>query len=74
MGIFDQQGVVLAPMVRLSTLPLRILALERGAALVYSEEIVASKLANSKRVVRDQTTCWQGAGGQVVLCTCAAER
>ena len=31
----------LAPMVRLSTLPLRLLAIERGATLVYTEEIPA---------------------------------
>ena len=45
----------LAPMVRLGTLPLRLLALERGAALVYSEEIVDTKLAQATRTVHAQT-------------------
>ena len=36
---------LLAPMVRLGTLPLRLLSLERGAALVYTEEIIDAKLA-----------------------------
>jgi tRNA-dihydrouridine synthase len=37
----------LAPMVRLSTLPLRLLSLERGATWVYTEELPAAKLARS---------------------------
>jgi tRNA-dihydrouridine synthase len=37
--------VSLGPMVRLSTLPLRLLSIERGANLVYTEEIPAAKLA-----------------------------
>ena len=40
---------VLAPMVRLGTLPLRLLALERGAELVYTEEIIDAKLARCTR-------------------------
>ena len=69
-------GVVLAPMVRLGTLPLRLLALERGAAAVYTEEIIATKLAATVR--RHDSglglTTWLGAGGQHVLATCARER
>lgn len=34
----------LAPMVRLGTLPLRLLSLERGAHCVFTEEIPAEKL------------------------------
>ena len=66
----------LAPMVRLGTLPLRLLSLERGAALVYSEELVDAKVAASERSVdaRLGTTNWRGAGGQIVFRTCAAER
>ena len=45
----------LAPMVRLGTRPLRLLALERGAALVYSEEIVDTKLAQATRTVHAQS-------------------
>ena len=67
---------VLAPMVRLGTLPLRLLSLERGADLVYTEELVDAKLAASTRVFDERlgTTDWRGAGGQCVLRTCAAER
>ncbi|GJQ10264.1 hypothetical protein GpartN1_g2055.t1 [Galdieria partita] len=36
----SQQKKVLAPMVRIGTLPMRLLALEYGADLVYSEEII----------------------------------
>ena len=59
---------VLAPMVRLGTLPLRLLALERGAELVYSEEIVDAKLAKSQRVVDERlgTTDWRLGGGIVL--------
>jgi len=65
----------LAPMVRLGTLPLRLLALERGATLVYSEEIVASKLAQASRTVDERlsTTSWILPTGEVVLSTSAAE-
>lgn len=71
----DSGEAVLAPMVRLGTLPLRLLALERGAALVYSEEIIDAKLAGSTRTVdaRLQTTDWR-AGAGIVLRTCEAER
>ena len=66
----------LAPMVRLGTLPLRLLALERGAALVYSEEIVDTKLAQAARTVhaRSGTVEWRLPSGAVLLSTCAAER
>ena len=41
---------ILAPMVRCSTLPLRLLALRYGANTVYSEEIVDKKLIQCKRI------------------------
>lgn len=40
---------VLAPMVRVNTLPFRLLCLEYGADLVYSEELVARSLAETTR-------------------------
>ena len=63
-------------MVRLGTLPLRLLALERGAALVYSEEIVDTKLAQATRTVHAQsgTVEWRLPSSAVLLSTCAAER
>ena len=44
------RGVVLAPMVRCGTLPLRALALRYGAHAVWGEEIIAMKLAQCNRV------------------------
>ena len=43
--------VMLAPMVRLGTLPLRLLALEHGADVVYTEEMIDRKIIGSERVV-----------------------
>jgi hypothetical protein len=40
---------ILAPMVRVGTVPLRLLAIGYGADLVYSPELIAKKLAKSKR-------------------------
>lgn len=42
---------VLAPMVRLGTLPLRLFALQSGADAVFSEEIIDRKLASCCRTV-----------------------
>ena len=48
----DYQGkVILAPMVRAGTLPLRLLALEHGADIVYGEEIIDRKIAKCTRKV-----------------------
>ena len=44
-------AVSLAPMVRCGSLPLRALALEYGAAAVYSEETIAHALAETTRHV-----------------------
>lgn len=41
---------VLAPMVRISLLPMRLLALEYGADLVYSAEIIDRRFIDSIRV------------------------
>lgn len=38
-------------MVRMGTLPLRLLALRYGADIVYTEEIVDKKMVRTKRVV-----------------------
>ena len=72
----ERGGVVLAPMVRLGTMPLRLLALERGARLVSTEEIIAAKLAAARRTYDSRlgVTSWLGAGGQCVLSTCERER
>ncbi|XP_067007933.2 tRNA-dihydrouridine(20) synthase [NAD(P)+]-like [Anabrus simplex] len=45
--------VILAPMVRIGTLPMRLLALDYGADIVYSEELIDWKLLRSLRVEND---------------------
>lgn len=45
-----ENKIILAPMVRVGTLPMRLQALEYGADLVYTEELIDWKLLNSKRV------------------------
>lgn len=48
---WDYRGkVVLAPMVRLSTLPLRMLAVSYGCDIVYGDEIIDRKIMLCKRV------------------------
>ena len=48
---FEKPVVCLAPMVRLTTLPLRLLAVPYGADVVFSEELIDRKLAGCQRVV-----------------------
>ncbi|XP_048253841.1 tRNA-dihydrouridine(20) synthase [NAD(P)+]-like [Haliotis rufescens] len=48
-----RQKVILAPMVRVCTIPMRLLALEYGADLVYCEEIIDFKILTAKRKVND---------------------
>lgn len=43
--------IILAPMVRVGTLPMRLMALRYGAEIVYSEEIIDWKLLKSFRQV-----------------------
>jgi len=43
----------LAPMVRASTIPLRLLALSLGATATYSEEIIDRSIGHTERVVND---------------------
>jgi tRNA-dihydrouridine synthase 2-like len=43
--------IILAPMVRIGTLPMRLLALEYGADLVFGEELIDYKLMRSKLVI-----------------------
>lgn len=48
--------LILAPMVRMGTLPLRLLSLQYGADIVYTEEIVDKKMVRTKRVVNGDLT------------------
>ena len=64
--------VCLAPMIRASSLPLRLLASEYGADLVWSEEIIASKIALCTRLQNKATGAIEFAarqGGHAVFQT-----
>jgi tRNA-dihydrouridine synthase 2 len=42
--------LLLAPMVRINTLPFRLLALKYGADIVFTEEIIAKKLCVCEKI------------------------
>lgn len=44
-----ENKLILAPMVRVGTLPMRLLALDYGADIVYSEELIDWKFLKSVR-------------------------
>jgi len=44
-----ENKLILAPMVRIGTLPMRLLALDYGADIVYTEELIDRKLLRSIR-------------------------
>lgn len=44
-----ENKLILAPMVRIGTLPMRLLALDCGADIVYTEELIDFKLLRSIR-------------------------
>jgi len=43
--------IILAPMVRINTLPMRLLALDYGADIVYTEELIDHRLIRCYRKV-----------------------
>ena len=51
---FGGDVTILAPMVRLSTLPLRLLAIRHGADIVFSEELIDRKLSSCTRIVNER--------------------
>ncbi|KAJ5077009.1 tRNA-dihydrouridine(20) synthase [NADP(+)] [Anaeramoeba ignava] len=53
-----QNKVVLAPMVRISTLPTRIIAREYGANLCFSPETVSYSIINSNLQHNSELDCW----------------
>ncbi|XP_044742530.1 tRNA-dihydrouridine(20) synthase [NAD(P)+]-like [Chrysoperla carnea] len=68
---------VLAPMVRVGTLPMRLLALDYGADIVYSEELIDWKFLRSIRRVNDvlgTVDFVDPADGTVVFRTCPREK
>ncbi|XP_037938315.1 tRNA-dihydrouridine(20) synthase [NAD(P)+]-like [Teleopsis dalmanni] len=69
--------VILAPMVRFGTLPMRLLALEFGAEIVYTEELIDLKLIKSKRRFNsalDTIDFVDPSDGTIVFRTCEKER
>ena len=49
-NLFFKDGLILAPMVRLNTLPFRLLCAKYGADVVYTEEIISFKLQKCTRI------------------------
>ncbi|XP_054632596.1 tRNA-dihydrouridine(20) synthase [NAD(P)+]-like [Dunckerocampus dactyliophorus] len=68
--------IALAPMVRVGTLPMRLLALDYGADLVYSEELIDIKMAQCQRVENDvlQTVDFVAPDDRVMFRTCEKEK
>ncbi|XP_021951566.1 tRNA-dihydrouridine(20) synthase [NAD(P)+]-like [Folsomia candida] len=69
--------LILAPMVRIGTLPIRLLSLRYGADLVYSEEIIDWRLLRSKRVKNEMlgtTEYVDETDGSLVFSTCEEEK
>ncbi|KAM9607426.1 tRNA-dihydrouridine(20) synthase [NAD(P)+]-like isoform 1-T2 [Trichechus inunguis] len=68
--------LILAPMVRVGTLPMRLLALDYGADIVYCEELIDLKMLQCKRVVNEvlSTVDFVAPDDRVVFRTCAREQ
>ncbi|XP_030382197.1 tRNA-dihydrouridine(20) synthase [NAD(P)+]-like [Scaptodrosophila lebanonensis] len=69
--------LILAPMVRVGTLPMRLLALEMGADIVYTEELIDLKLIKSIRRVNPAlgtVDFVDPSDGTIVFRTCALEK
>ncbi|NWU09340.1 DUS2L synthase, partial [Cephalopterus ornatus] len=74
---------ILAPMVRVGTLPMRLLALDYGADIVYCEELIDIKMLQCKRVINGkysisfevlETVDFVAPNERVVFRTCERER
>ncbi|XP_040184724.1 tRNA-dihydrouridine(20) synthase [NAD(P)+]-like isoform X2 [Rana temporaria] len=76
MGISFSDKIILAPMVRVGTLPMRLLALDYGADIVYCEELVDIKMLQCKRVVNEvlQTVDYVSPTERIVFQTCEREK
>ncbi|XP_076244189.1 dihydrouridine synthase 2 isoform X1 [Calliopsis andreniformis] len=72
-----ENKLILAPMVRIGTLPMRLLALDYGADIVYTEELIDWKLLRSFRRVNDvlgTVDYIDKTDGTVTFRTCLKER
>ncbi|XP_066050426.1 tRNA-dihydrouridine(20) synthase [NAD(P)+]-like isoform X1 [Chamaea fasciata] len=67
---------ILAPMVRVGTLPMRLLALDYGADIVYCEELIDIKMLQCKRVINEvlETVDFVAPNERIVFRTCERER
>ncbi|MBN3321087.1 DUS2L synthase, partial [Atractosteus spatula] len=68
--------LVLAPMVRVGTLPMRLLALDYGADIVYCEELIDIKMLQCRRVENEvlETVDFVAPDEKVVFRTCQREK
>uniref|UniRef100_A0ABZ3NNK1 Dihydrouridine synthase 2 n=1 Tax=Rattus norvegicus TaxID=10116 RepID=A0ABZ3NNK1_RAT len=68
--------LILAPMVRVGTLPMRLLALDYGADIVYCEELIDLKMLQCRRVVNEvlSTVDFVAPDDRVVFRTCEREQ
>ncbi|XP_077424100.1 tRNA-dihydrouridine(20) synthase [NAD(P)+]-like isoform X2 [Vanacampus margaritifer] len=66
----------LAPMVRVGTLPMRLLALDYGADVVYCEELIDIKMVQCRRVENEvlQTVDFVAPDDRVMFRTCEREK
>lgn len=76
MSLCYEGKVILAPMVRIGTLPTRLLALKYGADIVYAEEIIDFKILKTTRIENNilGTIDFVLTDGTVVFRTCEAEK
>ncbi|XP_059402067.1 tRNA-dihydrouridine(20) synthase [NAD(P)+]-like [Carassius carassius] len=75
-GLCFSRKTVLAPMVRVGTLPMRLLALDYGADIVYCEELIDIKMARCERVENDVlgTVDFIAPDERVMFRTCSKEK
>ncbi|XP_056272689.1 tRNA-dihydrouridine(20) synthase [NAD(P)+]-like [Pseudoliparis swirei] len=75
-GLSFRNITALAPMVRVGTLPMRLLALDYGADVVYSEELIDIKMAKCHRVVNEvlDTVDFVAPDDRVMFRTCEREK
>ncbi|CAL8360734.1 unnamed protein product [Lota lota] len=75
-GLCFRDITALAPMVRVGTLPMRLLALDYGADIVYCEELIDIKMVQCERVVNEEldTVDFVAPDERVMFRTCERER
>lgn len=76
MSLCYKGKAILAPMVRVGTLPMRLLALKYGADIVYAEEIIDFKILKTTRIENKLlgTVDFVLTDGTVAFRTCDAEK